>query len=173
MTGVLFCSLYAFVTNHATPTSYVICRNGFRVRQLAEVRKKVFIMFEIWIFILQKCMDSLQEAFIHSPEPCEACFITDVHTLFHVFWTVDKKHTLIPIVRLGGARTIFNITPIGFVWKRKSYTPRMLWGWVKHRLIFIFGWTNPLTNRIGDLQREAVWSDIQKLSKISDYVSNF
>lgn len=30
-----------------------------------------------------------------------------------------------------------------------------------------------LTNCIGDLQREALWSDIQKLSKKSDYVSHF
>ncbi len=43
------------------------------------------------------------------PEPCEARFITDAHTLFHVFWTVDKKPAY-PIVRLGGARTIFNKT---------------------------------------------------------------
>ncbi len=47
-------------------------------------------MFEIWIFLLQKRMDLLQEAFIHTLEPCEACFIMDVRTLFHVFWTVDK-----------------------------------------------------------------------------------
>ncbi len=26
------------------------------------------------------------------PEPCEVRIITDVYTLFHVFWTVDKKH---------------------------------------------------------------------------------
>ncbi len=29
-------------------------------------------------------MDSLQEAFIHPPEPCEAHFITDARTLFDV-----------------------------------------------------------------------------------------
>ncbi len=62
-------------------------------------------------------MDSLQEAFIHAPELCETRFIMDACTLFHVFWTVENKLT--PIVRLGGARTIFNITPIGFVWKKK------------------------------------------------------
>ncbi len=42
-------------------------------------------------------MDSLQEAFIHPPEPCEGHFITDAHALFHVFWTVDKKHPLTPL----------------------------------------------------------------------------
>ncbi len=42
-------------------------------------------------------MDLLQEAFIHPQEPCEAHFITDAYTLFHVFWTVDKKHPLTPL----------------------------------------------------------------------------
>ncbi len=54
--------------------------------------RKVFITFEIWIFLLQKRMDSLQEAFIHPPEPCEACFIMDARALFDVFWTVEQKH---------------------------------------------------------------------------------
>ncbi len=78
--------------------------------------KKVFIRFEIWIFIFQKRMDSLQEAFIHNfIQLCEAWFITDARTLFDVFRTVYSKHPFIPIVRLGGARTIFYITQIGFV----------------------------------------------------------
>ncbi len=34
-------------------------------------------------------MDSLQEAFIHSPEPCEAHFIIDAPALFDVLWTVQ------------------------------------------------------------------------------------
>ncbi len=41
----------------------------------------------------QTCMDSLQEAFIHPPEPCEARFIMDEHTLFDYFWTVEQKHS--------------------------------------------------------------------------------
>ncbi len=65
-------------------------------------------------------MDLLQEAFIHPLEPCEACFIMDAHTLFDFFWTVGKKkHPLTPIQTLGRARIIFNITPIGFIWKKK------------------------------------------------------
>ncbi len=36
-------------------------------------------------------MDSLQEAFIHSLEPCEAHFIMDAHALFHVFWGLIYK----------------------------------------------------------------------------------
>ncbi len=66
-------------------------------------------------------MDSLQEAFIHPLEQCEACFIMDVHALFYFFWTVEKKkkHPLTPIQTLGRARIIFNITPIGFIWKKK------------------------------------------------------
>ncbi len=52
-------------------------------------------------------MDSLQEAFIHSPEPCEARFIMDVHALFEVFWTVEQKHLATAMITLGRARTIF------------------------------------------------------------------
>ncbi len=49
-------------------------------------------------------MDSLQEAFIHPPELCEARFITDARTLFDYFWTVEQKHPPIPILTLGRAR---------------------------------------------------------------------
>ncbi len=59
-------------------------------------------------------MDSLQEAFIHPPEPCEARFIMDARTLFDVFWTVEQKHPPTAMITLGIARTIFYITPIGF-----------------------------------------------------------
>ncbi len=64
-------------------------------------------------------MDSLQEAFMHRSEPCEAHFIMDVYALFHSFWTIDKKHPLTPIVTFWGVRTMFYITPFGFVWKKK------------------------------------------------------
>ncbi len=40
-------------------------------------------------------MDSLQEAFIHPPEPCEACFM-DAHTLFDYSWTVEQNTRLLP-----------------------------------------------------------------------------
>ncbi len=65
-------------------------------------------------------MDSLQEAFIHPPEPCEAHFIMDVHALFDVFWTVEQKHPPTAMITLGRARTIFNVTPIGFIRKKKD-----------------------------------------------------
>ncbi len=38
---------------------------------------------------LQKCINSLQEAFIHPQEPCEARFIMDGCALFDFFWTVE------------------------------------------------------------------------------------
>ncbi len=63
--------------------------------------------FEIWIFFLQKPMDSLQEAFIHAPEPCEAHFIMDAHALFAVLWTVEQKQPPTAMIMLGIARTIF------------------------------------------------------------------
>ncbi len=107
--------------------------------------REVFITFEIGIFIFQKRMDSLQGAFIHPPEPCEGRFVTDACTLFHVFRTGSSKHPCIPIERLGGARTIFYITPIGFVWKKKV---TYIWDASKGSKTqpnFHFWWTNPLS----------------------------
>ncbi len=41
--------------------------------------------------------------------------------------------------------TILGHTPLPFPFeRRKSYTPRMPWGWVK-QTNFHFGWTNPVT----------------------------
>ncbi len=45
----------------------------------------------MYIYIGVECMDSLQEAFIHTPEPREARFILDAHTLFDVVWTVELR----------------------------------------------------------------------------------
>ncbi len=73
------------------------------------------IMFEIWIFFLQKCMDLLRKAFIHALESCEACFIMDGCALFDDFWTVGQKHSPTAMIELRRARMIFNITLIGFV----------------------------------------------------------
>ncbi len=66
-------------------------------------------------------MDSLQEAFIHAPEPCEAHFIMDVRALFDFLWAVQQKHPPTAMITLGSARTIFYITPIGFVLKEESH----------------------------------------------------
>ncbi len=66
------------------------------------------------IFLTNR-MDSLQEAFIHPPEPCEACFITDARALFDMFWTVEQKYPPSTMITLRRARTIFNITPLVFV----------------------------------------------------------
>ncbi len=68
--------------------------------------KSIYNILNMDLFI-QKCIDLLQEAFIHPLEPCEACFIMDAHAL--------QKHLPTPILTLGRARIIFNITPIGFV----------------------------------------------------------
>ncbi len=76
---------------------------------------QIVLIFKGLVHPKMKRMDSLQGAFIHPPEPCEGRFITNVRTLFDVFRTGSSKHPFSPIVRLGGARTIFNITPIGFV----------------------------------------------------------
>ncbi len=52
---------------------------------------------------------------IHALGPCEAQFIMDAVALFNVFWTVKQKHPPTAMIMLGIARTIFNITLIGFV----------------------------------------------------------
>ncbi len=39
--------------------------------------------------------------------------------LFDYFWTVEQKQPPTAIIKLGRARIIFNITLIGFVWKKK------------------------------------------------------
>ncbi len=49
-------------------------------------------------------MDSLQEAFIHPPEPCEACFIIDAHTLFDVFIYI----CIYPNIWLRPTRVVFS-----------------------------------------------------------------
>ncbi len=71
---------------------------------------------------LTKMIDLLQEPFIHPLESREACFIMDACALFDIFWTVEQKHLPTPILKLRRARIIFNITPIGFVWKKVIYT---------------------------------------------------
>ncbi len=45
----------------------------------------------MYIYIGVECMDSLQKAVIHAPEPCEACFILDAHTLFDVLWLLNLE----------------------------------------------------------------------------------
>ncbi len=37
-------------------------------------------------------MNTLHAPFIHTPEPCEACFIVEARALFNMFWTVKEKH---------------------------------------------------------------------------------
>ncbi len=49
------------------------------------------------------------------PEQSEARFTMDARTLFDDSWTVEQKHPPTAMIKLGIARTIFNITPIGFV----------------------------------------------------------
>ncbi len=51
-------------------------------------------------------MDSLQQAFIHPPEPCDAR-IMDAHTLFKASWTVEQKHPPTAIIELGSGQDNF------------------------------------------------------------------
>ncbi len=52
--------------------------------------REVFITFEIWIFFLQKRMDSLQEVLL-TPGAMWGMFIMDARASFDVLWTVQQK----------------------------------------------------------------------------------
>ncbi len=62
------------------------------------------------------------------------------------------------MITLGIARTDFYVTQIGFIWRRKSYSPRMPQRGVKQRLIFLLGWTNPL--RASEVSWQALTSQV-------------
>ncbi len=66
---------------------------------------------------LTKRMDSLQEAFIHPPEPCEACFIMDAHTLYCVFWTVEQKQPPTAMIELSSIE--LTLRPPNKKWDQK------------------------------------------------------
>ncbi len=68
-------------------------------------------------------MYSLQEAFIHTPEPCEAHFITDARALFDYLLLLKRKHLPTAMIILGIAGQHFYISLIGFV-ILKSYSQR-------------------------------------------------
>ncbi len=75
-------------------------RNGFCVRQSAEVRKKYLYDFKYGDGFFYKSA-SIRYRKIHylysPPEPCEAHFIMDARALY--FWTVEKKHPHTPILK--------------------------------------------------------------------------
>ncbi len=66
-----------------------------------------------------------------------------------------QKAPAYPIVRLGGARKIFNKTDYIRL-KEESHIHLMLWGGVKHRLIFVFVWTNPLIVCVASAEEESI-----------------
>ncbi len=71
---------------------------------------------KIWIFFLHKHINSLQKPFIKPPEQCGAVLMMDGCTFlgFPIF-----HHTFTAIMKLGRARTCFNITPIVIIWNKK------------------------------------------------------
>ncbi len=101
-----------------------------------------------------KRIDSLQEAFIHPPEPCG--------TLFTMGW-----------MRCFG---LLKITPIHChykSWKSQDFFKynsdcihlkeeshiHLAWGWVNHGVIFIFEWTNP-----------SIFAEVERVRKYSTQV---
>ncbi len=55
--------------------------------------KSVYYIWNMEIYLIKNTWIATGDI-IHPPEPCEAHFITNARILFHVFWTVDKKHPL-------------------------------------------------------------------------------
>ncbi len=87
------------------------------------------------MFFLQKHIDSLQEAFVHPPEPCEARFIMDRCDYLHFFELLNRNTTDCHY-KARKSRTFFKYYSDWIHLKeKKSYTPRMPWGWVNHGLI--------------------------------------
>ncbi len=91
-----FCKQTYLRDAHATHTSYIIRRNVRLPRTtVSRTERKVFITFEIWIFFLQKCMDSLQEAFIHPPE-CDIFISLSIVIYFcHNFFKLNQTFILV------------------------------------------------------------------------------
>ncbi len=58
-----------------------------------ELHKTVYIILNMDKKKKNLHINSLQVAFIHPLEPCEAHFVMDSHTSFDVFWTVKHTHT--------------------------------------------------------------------------------
>ncbi len=93
-------SLSVFVTNHATPTSYIIRQNGFHFPQLDEVKANCSLYLKYGYF-------SYENAWIRNSrplkavKPCEACFIMDGCALFDIFWTVEPKHPPTAMIMLA------------------------------------------------------------------------
>ncbi len=80
---VLFCSLSAFITNHATPTSYVIRRKGFRLWRLEEVREMCLLCLKYGYF-------SYKNAWICNRRPL---FIPRSHVR-HVFLWIRALYSM-------------------------------------------------------------------------------
>ncbi len=82
----------------AAHTSYVIRWNGFRIWQLDEVREKCLLSLKYGYFSYNFFSHSLQEAFIHPPEPCKAHLLW-MHALYLMsfgLWNKNTHHTCQP-----------------------------------------------------------------------------
>ncbi len=92
------------------------------------------ITFKMWIFSLQKTMNSLQEAFIHPWSRVRDILLRIRARYFMSSELLTTNNRLPPLQGLEGPGP-FWITWLNSSERRKSHTPRMHWGWVKHRLI--------------------------------------
>ncbi len=89
----LFCDsnsrpAFCFALSPCSPLITQRLRHPVELMTVRWSKRDVFITFEIRIFFLQKCMNAQQEAFIHPPESCKACFFMNLRILFYELWTV-------------------------------------------------------------------------------------
>ncbi len=147
----LFCSLSIAVPRSslitgvcATYTSYVIYRNGFHLRQLGEVKEMGFK----YGYFSYKNTSICNRRPLFTPLSCVRHVLIWMDVLYlNTFGLLNKNTGPCHYKAWKSKDSFIYITlwiGLDLSKRRTSYTPGMPWGWVKHGLIFIFGWTNPL-----------------------------
>ncbi len=61
-------------------------------------------------------------------KPCGALFMMDGCTLLDFYWATEYQHPFTAIIKLERARTFLILLQLHSSERRKSYTPKMVWG---------------------------------------------
>ncbi len=113
VTCVLFCSLSAFVTNHATPTSYVI-----RVRQSAEVRKKCLLRLKYGYLSYKNAWIRYRRP-LFTPRSRVKDVLLQMRALYFMSSELLTKNTHLPHWKAWRGQDNFLYNSDWFVWKKK------------------------------------------------------
>ncbi len=103
----------------ATPASYVIRRNGFRLWRIAEVRKWCLYRFKYGYFSYKNAWIRYRRPLFSSRSHVRRVLIWMDALYLTTFGLLKKKTPAHAIIKIGRARKMFYITPIGFLWKKK------------------------------------------------------